>query len=441
MISPFPPHQRLFNVLEQIIDPRIGIIREITEARREAGAPDLFSFTAQACNTSCLGGQPNFGEGGGSSLDRRAAMAKAIGEAIERYCCALYDPGEFPYCNFVSAPFLCTPPDSYAIFSQTQLSQKKFPFLPFTKETKVRWTPAIDLHNQETWYVPAAMVYLPYLYKDGESPITPTISTGLACHCSQEEAAVSAICEVIERDAFSITWQATISPPQLLLESLPSSNRDLINRFQRSGASVSLFNITLDHGIPTILGVLKYPDPKAPALLLSAASHLSPEIAICKTLEELGLSRRLGQLLKDQVPSILPSFNFENIDTQLSHVRLFCDHEYAHLADFLYRNQLQIDFSEVPNLTQSSPKDELRILVARLGDIGHQVLLADVTTPEIKELGLWVVRAVIPGFHPLFFGHRYRALGGNRLWTIPQKLGYEGISPETGDNPVPHPYP
>jgi ribosomal protein S12 methylthiotransferase accessory factor len=54
---------------------------------------------------------------------------------------------------------------------------------------------------------------------------------------------------------------------------------------------------------------------------------------------------------------------------------------------------------------------------------------------------LKVVRAIIPGFHPLFMGHKLRALGGSRLWQVPQSLGYQGINRDTGDNPAPHPYP
>jgi ribosomal protein S12 methylthiotransferase accessory factor len=69
------------------------------------------------------------------------------------------------------------------------------------------------------------------------------------------------------------------------------------------------------------------------------------------------------------------------------------------------------------------------------------VLLADVTTPDVRDLGLSVVRAVVPGSHPLFMGHALRARGGRRLWEVPQRLGHRGISPATGDNPAPHPYP
>ncbi len=441
MISHSPSFQRLFDILDYLVDPQIGIIQEVTEIRREAGAPDLFCFSAKACNTKALGPLENFVEAGGTSIDRPAAMAKAIGEAIERYCSALYEPDELPLHASKTAPFSCIAPDTYALFSQHQLLQENFPYRPFTHETEIRWARATNAFTEEIQYVPAAMVYLPYFYKEGDASIVPTISTGLACHCSEAEAAISAICEVVERDAFTITWQAKISPPQVILESLSKRNRNLILRYEQIGATVTLFNITPDHGIPTILSVMQHPDTRAPALLVSAASHPNPEVAICKTLEELGLCRRTAQLLKDQVPPISPTSDYGNIDRQFSHIRFYCEHKNTHLANFLFEGKRWVHFSELPNLELDYPGDTVKVIVEKIVRVGHQVLLADVTTPDIKELGLWVVRAIIPGFHPLFFGHRLRALGGTRLWEVPQKLGHKGISSDTGDNPIPHPFP
>jgi len=78
----------------------------------------------------------------------------------------------------------------------------------------------------------------------------------------------------------------------------------------------------------------------------------------------------------------------------------------------------------------------------RVNETGHQVLTVDVTSPDIATLGLSVVRAVVPGYHPLTFGHNRRALGG-RLKTLPPRLDWPGQA-EAGQPPdhlSPHPYP
>ena len=154
-------------------------------------------------------------------------------------------------------------------------------FVPFEDSTPVRWAPAVDLLCRETWHVPAAMVYVPYIYHrgQGDSPIAQSISTGLACHCSYAEAAITAICEVIERDAFTITWQAMMAHPKIRVESLSARNRDLVSRFERAGYTVTLFDMTTDVGVPTVLAVSQGTLPDAPPLVPAGSSSLDPEEA------------------------------------------------------------------------------------------------------------------------------------------------------------------
>jgi ribosomal protein S12 methylthiotransferase accessory factor len=83
----------------------------------------------------------------------------------------------------------------------------------------------------------------------------------------------------------------------------------------------------------------------------------------------------------------------------------------------------------------------VEVLVTKIQAVNERLLIADLTTPDVSELGFSVIRAIIPGFHPLHLDYGLRALGGTRLWEVPQQLGYPGITPETGDNPQPHPYP
>ena len=61
------------------------------------------------------------------------------------------------------------------------------------------------------------MVFVPYKYNrsEGEHPIAQPISTGMACGEGYYGALVSAACEAVERDAFSIFWLAKLSPRQV----------------------------------------------------------------------------------------------------------------------------------------------------------------------------------------------------------------------------------
>ena len=83
----------------------------------------------------------------------------------------------------------------------------------------------------------------------------------------------------------------------------------------------------------------------------------------------------------------------------------------------------------------------LLVIAKAVEKTGDRVLIVDVTTPDVRELGFVVVRAIVPGYHPLALGFQCRARGGRRLYEVPQKLGHKGITRESGENPFPHPYP
>jgi ribosomal protein S12 methylthiotransferase accessory factor len=442
-MKPSPSLKRLFSVTDHLIDQRVGIIRSVWEFPREVGAPNLFHYYAEACNTNAFTHHRNFATTGGVSTDRGVAMAKAIGEAIERYCSAIYDTEDFPLVSYENAPFRCVPPSVFALYGSEQYADTGFPYVPFDNTTPIRWSPAKDAETGQVWHVPAVMVYMPYLFDErhGEKPIAQSMSTGLACHCSFEEAAISAICEVIERDAITITWQAKLGMPQIRIDSLSRTNRDLVARFEVTGSSVTLLNLAMDHGIPTILSVLRSNVSTAPALVFAASSSLSPEQAVGKSLEELAHTRRLAQQIKTALPAFLSTPGFENVKTQDDHVHVYCDRANVPLAEFIFASNERMEFNDLVNLATEDAKKNLEELTRKIRAVNRSVLLMDVTTPDVCELGLSVIRAIVPGFHPLFIGHRRRAIGGSRLWEVPQRLGYVGITRELGDNPAPHPFP
>lgn len=432
---------RLFGVLDELVDERVGIIRGVSELPNQAGAPAFFHYVAEACDTTAFCAQRNFAESGGVSTDRRIAMAKAIGEAVERYCSALYVQNELPLGSLASTPFSTVEPSAFALFSADQYAQPDRVYVPFTDDTKLRWTEVTDLVSQTRSHLPACMVYMPYHFDraHGEQAITQPISTGLACHCSWAEAAISAICEVIERDAFTITWQAMVPARPIRRDSLSIENRELVRQFEMTGSSVRLLDLSLDHGVPCVLSILVSDRPSAPALVFAASAAMSPEDAVRKSLEEVAHTHRAAVRLKALPTPFSPSTDYSNVTNQETHVRLYTEHRSRPLAEFVFRSEDWIDFQSLPALSCDTPEQGLCRLVSSIASRNHRVFVKDLTTPDVKPLGLSVVRAVIPGFHPLFMGHRNRALGGTRLWTVPQSLGHGGITDQ--DNPAPHPYP
>jgi ribosomal protein S12 methylthiotransferase accessory factor len=432
----------LLGTLDNIVDSRVGIVRRVEIVPREAGSPDFFHVAGKACNTGAFTRQVNFGATGGASCDLEIAVAKAVGEGVERYSAAIYDFEELPLYARNAAPFPCVPPEEFALYSDAQYREPGFPWVRFGDDTPVRWTRGVDARTGEPRHVPAAMVFMPYhYYQDtGEVPIVQPISTGLACHMGRSRATIAAICEVIERDAFTITWQAGLGRPQLRVETLSDANYDLVERFERTGSVVTLIDITTDVGIPTILAVLQSDAETCPALVVAASADLDPECAVRKSLEELAHTRRYSQQVKTRLPRLAPD-KLDDISDQLDHLNFWCDHRNAPRAEFLLRSAARIDFDDIPNRAIGNPDLDLAALIDNIEAVGSSMVICDLTTSDVAELGFSVIRAVVPGFHPLFMGFPNRALGGRRLREVPKKLVSTVALTEAGDIGLPHPYP
>jgi ribosomal protein S12 methylthiotransferase accessory factor len=427
--------------LSYLLDRRVGVIRELCEVPRAAGAPDFFQYVGKACNTGAFTRQQNFQNVGGASSDANRAIGKAMGEAVERYCGAIYDIDDHEVVSRRNAVVDCVAPADFALYSAGQYREPGFQFVPFDDDTPVRWTPAYNAVTGQVQYIPAATVYIPYFYYQGsgESPVMEPISTGLSCGRSPLEATLGGVCEVVERDAFTLTWQAMLRPPVIDIDSLDAINLNLVERFRAVGLEVWLFDITTDLLVPSVMTVLRAESDERAAVVVAAATAVTAHEAVRKSLEELEHTRRYSQQIMDFLPRLEPDDDHDNVVSQIDHLNFWCDHANSALAGFLFENDEQIPLSRMCAPPGDDDRATLRWIVDHIADLGHHVLLADLTSEDVATAGLAVVRAVIPGLQPLYMGHRYRALGGSRLWTVPQRLGQEGITDR--DNPSPHPFP
>lgn len=434
----------LARVIDSIVDDKVGLISILEEVRPEPGAPNFFHFRAKASNTVAFARETNFRDSGGAATTRDGAMAKAIGEALERYSPALFDVEQLPLFAWQNAPSAAVHPDEFALYTADQYEQPGFPWLPFRADTEVRWSSATDLHRGTDILVPACRVFMPYNFYlgSGDSPIDQPISTGLACHGSYAKAANVGFCEVIERDAVMIAWQARISPPAIRIETLPDDLYDIVQRFESRGLKVDMFDITTDNKVPTILSTLRGLSPEQSALVVAAAASLDPEEAARKSLEELAHTRRYCQWVKTYAPRLVPDPPaFDCVVDQMTHLGFYVDHGNLHYASFLYASDRRVDFDSLRNLATGDDVADLNVVVAAIAGTGERPLVADLTSSDVASLGLTVVRAIVPGYQPLHMGFQLRSRGGRRLYDVPQRLGHRGIQPGEPDNAAPHPYP
>jgi ribosomal protein S12 methylthiotransferase accessory factor len=280
--------------------------------------------------------------------------------------------------------------------------------------------------------VPAALVYIHFPSEDAER-ITNPISTGSAAHPDPAVAVCGALCEVIERDAISLTWLQRLALPQIEIDVAGPHLRRFLDAVADREMTVRLFDATTDVGIPTVYGVSIAPDHPRLHTVVSCATALDPQAAAAKAICEL-VSVRIA--LQDDEPSASDVESFTGVSDGATYM---CVPERASAFDFLLDSPARRRLSEMPALSTGDSTTDLRLVCSRLAGSGMDAYIVDLTTDEALRVGMTVVRAVVPGLQPLTFHYRARFLGHPRLYEAPARMGYR-VRGEAELNAWPQPF-
>lgn len=429
--------------LRKLVSPYTGIVRELFELLPSVDDARAFYIAADATTSDDILGAGCNKQNGGGYYKREAALAAAIGETVERYS-GVYLPKERLLLKTGrELGALAVKPESFALFSERQYSQDSFPFKPFTSDTKVHWVDGFRLPDGELAYLPAQLVYLWYNAKElGETPIGYTTSSGMACGPTIEEATLSALLEVIERDAFMITWLNKLSLPIVDLDSDTNIAAEIKEQLTPAGLQHTVVDMSVFCGIPTALGIVRNPHSDFAALAVGAASAVSMTGAVRKALLEAYQTRSWAREKQLEQPERSFKPDFSDVHTFDDHILFYTKAENARYADFLDASKDRIELQEVPPIEGDNPFEHIVAITGRLRGQGLTPYAVDVTSPDIKQAGLYVVKVIIPEFCPLNADYRLRFPGGKRLYHAAYQLGLRA-SPLSNEelNPYPHPFP
>jgi ribosomal protein S12 methylthiotransferase accessory factor len=257
---------------------------------------------------------------------------------------------------------------------------------------------------------------------------------GIAAGPSRQFAEISALEELIERDAVHIWWHGRL--PAKAIQLAPSSHVAKRMETLPKDWRYSLFSIPSPSGVPVIGCLLLH--KKDQLLSLGIASRLNAETAAMKAIAEAVQLHEYARGLTDESGTIWSAVRDRIITGQnLKPVR----------ADRAYLDSYRSDFRDVVDLPcqmqvyldprahsfvedywepkESIALDTLTIAYANSEEQHHKLLSlvatqaseivsVDVTTSEIKEIGLRVVRVLAPGLYgnsPTAFPY----FGGSRL--------------------------
>lgn len=231
----------------------------------------------------------------------------------------------------------------------------------------LRWVKAFRVDQNRFFHVPWSWFWQINEYN------------GSAAGNCREEAAIQAICEVVERHVCAIISRERRVTPLIDPNSVNDPTaRALLKKFEARGIKLVLKDFSLDTGIPTIGAIAWDPStyPHRSEIVYTAGTAPHPERALIRCLTEI--AQLAGDFDTDgqYVESGLPKF---------------ATHEEA---DYVLKFDRICHIQELPDISSNNFRVEIENASKSLQQIGMPIYLVDISHPK---LGIPAVYAIIPG--------------------------------------------
>jgi ribosomal protein S12 methylthiotransferase accessory factor len=422
VISKVPSYSRVAALDSPFTAKIYGVIDETTEHRRE------MPF-------------------GGHSVYFGESDILASIEVMERRSCASLDDGQKNKRVFASynelGPLIAMNPISVGLYSKD--FYQKHPDLMFSANKKIHWVEGLSLFSNRKVLVPELLAYL-----SSDSPQERYIystSNGTATGSNLQEAMLFGLLEVIERDAFLVSWYSGEQWKKISLDESPILGKDekcLIRRMNHFGYRTHFLDITNEFCVPAVAAIAERIDHQYGYLCFGAAAHplLSGAIrsALSEIASDIDVANKRSRLFEPKIIKMLDDFNY--VQTQQDHTDLYAHPASTKLIQERLENTELVVCKEGSNKSRQLLNSTLLLgnYVEKLHHAGYETIAIDETTPAQKYWGLNSVKIIVPGLVPIDFGwDKQRALSNPRV-LVRERL-QRNISATKKFKPIPHPFP
>jgi ribosomal protein S12 methylthiotransferase accessory factor len=357
---------------------------------------------------------------GGLARNKVSAELAAIGEATERYAA---HASPLPVClrkELGGRAVLDL--TEFSLFSPEQRRSADFPYANLY-DGVLEYTTVFSLRDNSETYVPAALVGL------REVGAGVTTSSGLAAGSSSAAALLRAAQELVERDALAISWLHGIRGRRV---DLPERYTAQVGRLGGEAVLIDATPAYSPHPVALVAGYLPLRGRRRYSL--GAACRETWTAAI----EKAFLEWVQGVSFAGYYCALNQDAHFEGPEA----VETFDDHA-------VYYTTRPGEWPDLPlfqGATVPAPIDgpavgvfdALRQLVAAFTASGIRAYYRNLTTIDLRQVGIRVVRVLSPDLAPIWSHQRWPFLGGTvpdiarrYPWAEPSELLYP--------NPYPHP--
>ena len=425
---------------ETLVHPRCGFVPRVNLSLGDADEPRLVAAMAAVGSSSGLrGALSGAGQtrhsvhGSGIGITQDEAIVPALAEAVERHAASTFYEEQFIWFAADAADCRVLDLDTIPRCSEREMENPHCSLSLPAKDKPIRWVQGICLHSGELVAVPAVMVYSHAGWRGPQERFWLPISTGCAAHGSYEDAVLTGICEVVERDAISLVWLQQLALPRICIDSVGPAAAPYWKLCLKGSADIEyhFFNATTDVGLPTIYGVQVSRYHPYARTIVACSTAFTFDQALAKVIKDL-VSFKRTFLVERVLPQDVKSFT-----GLLDGATYMAKPEHASAFDFLLQSRQTVSFEQLSR--KPSSITTLAGALQRLAALNMQVIAVDLTTDEAIRAGLRVVRVLIPELQPLSLHTAVQFLATPRLYSTPKVMGYEARD-EANLNPWPQPF-
>jgi ribosomal protein S12 methylthiotransferase accessory factor len=280
----------------------------------------------------------------------------------------------------------------------------------------------VDLASRRGVLVPAQEVWFNTGRLADECLVVNRTTSGCAVATTFGEAALFALLEAIERDAFLVMWYLRRPCLQIDADAIAFEPFQLLRhrwRFAFPDYRLCLFDATCDTGLPVVVAFALRERGTGPRVFCSAAARVSAERACFTALKDLtgfraDASKRQAGGSPRRAPSASdgPDYHFE---------AYYPDDSIERLAFLDFDGAARTTPCEMDRRSIVRPAERYQLgevigrCVDHLHTIDVRVIAKDVTHAAFRSVPLRCVRVVAPGLFPMWFGHPPRFAETPRL--------------------------